>query len=104
MIEKTPRLDRSHNYNLQPIASEWEWQELGACRGLDTETFYLEYKQRGSSKRKKEQAAIAICNTCPVIQKCREHALRVPEMFGVWGGLTEEQRRILVRRNGGTWI
>lgn len=102
--EKIPRLSRSNHINVKPIASDWEWQYEGACRDKDPELFFLEYALRGPAKRKKEIAAIAVCNTCPVLQQCRDHALKVPEMFGVWGGLTEEQRRILVRRNGGTWL
>lgn len=95
---KLPRFDV--NSNLNPTYDQWEWQLNGACRHEDPDSFFLEYLERGPSKRKKEQKAIAICNTCPVIQQCREHALRVPEIYGVWGGLTEEQRRIILRKRG----
>lgn len=99
-MKSEPRLNRSTNINISPIAENWEWQYQGACRNTDPENFFLEYNQRGTSKRKKELAAIAICNTCPVKRECLEHALKVPEMFGVWGGMTEEQRRILLRKRG----
>ena len=36
--------------------------------------------------------AIAICEQCPVIKECAEHALRVREPYGVWGGMTEDDR------------
>ena len=98
-----PRLSRSTTTTISPIASEWEWQYEGACRGTDPESFFLDPNQRGSSKRKKELAAIAICNTCPVIKQCLEHSLKVPEKYGVWGGLTEEQRYTIVKRRGGVW-
>jgi WhiB family redox-sensing transcriptional regulator len=96
--QKSPRIDRSVNKNLDPVYDKWEWQFEGACRNVDPESFFLEYNERGLSKRKKEIAAVAICNTCPVIAQCREHALRVPEMYGVWGGLTEEQRYMILKR------
>lgn len=86
------------NKNLSPTHDKWEWQFDGACRDVDPEIFFLEYNERGTKKRKKEVAAAAICNTCPVIAQCREHALKVPEFYGVWGGLTEEQRWSILRR------
>ena len=85
---------------LKPVADKWEWQYQGACNGADPESFFLEPNQRGSSKRTKEQRAIAICNTCPVKQKCLEHALSVPEVYGVWGGMNEESRSQLASRLG----
>lgn len=93
-----PRFDV--NQNLKPVHDQWDWQDQGACKYEDPESFFLEYNERGSSKRKKEIKAVAICNTCPVIQQCREHALRVPEIYGVWGGLTEDQRRTILRKRG----
>lgn len=83
------------NY-LKPIIDNWEWQFQGACNGVDTNDFYLDEKMRNPSKGRREQAAIAICNTCPVKAKCLEHALSVPEFYGVWGGSTEEQRLAII--------
>lgn len=85
---------------LKPIHSEWEWQEEGSCRNQDPEIFFLDYNLRGKAKRQKEQTAISICNDCPVKQQCLEHALNTPEIYGVWGGMTEEQRHVIMRRNG----
>ena len=51
---------------LKPIADQWEWQFEGACNGVDPESFFLDPGQRGPSKKKKEEQAIALCNTCPV--------------------------------------
>jgi WhiB family redox-sensing transcriptional regulator len=85
---------------LKPIADNWEWQYDGACNGVDPEAFFLEPSTRGKSKREKEQKAIAICKTCPVKQVCLEHALSIPEYFGVWGGMTEDQRQTIIKRSG----
>ena len=84
--------------NLSPIHDKWEWQYQGACKGVDTEIFFLEHGDRAQAKRKKEQKAISICRACPVINECREHALRVPELYGVWGGMTADQRLALLKR------
>jgi WhiB family redox-sensing transcriptional regulator len=85
---------------LKPIADNWEWQHQGACVDKDPESFFLESNMRGKQKRDREQTAIAVCNTCPVKQECLDHALKVPEMYGVWGGMTEEQRHVIARRLG----
>lgn len=86
------------NQNLSPTHDKWEWQYQGACRDADPELFFLDYNERGRKKRIKEIKAVAVCNTCPVIAQCREHALNVPEFYGVWGGLTEEQRWTILKR------
>ena len=39
--------------------------------------------------------AKAICGVCPVRQPCSEHAIQIREPFGIWGGLTEVERRVL---------
>lgn len=85
---------------LKPIADNWDWQFEGACVNADPESFFLEDGMRGSTKRTRENNAIAICNTCPVKQKCLDHALNVPEVYGVWGGMTGEERHTLAKRLG----
>ena len=46
----------------------------------------------GPARRNRDAAAKAMCLRCPVLQQCREHALRVREPYGVWGAMTEEER------------
>lgn len=67
------------------------WRKRAACRGLDPEVFYP------PSDEEAEEAK-AICGECPVRQLCLEHALAHRERDGVWGGLTERERRRLVRQ------
>lgn len=85
---------------LKPVHDKWEWQYDGACRDADPESFFLEPNMRGLNKRNREVDAIKICNTCPVKQECLDHALSVPEYFGVWGGMTEEHRLEILKRRG----
>lgn len=96
-MKHNPQID-----NLRPIYVEWEWQNLGACKDLDPEIFFLDHNVRKTLKRKKEQAAIEICKTCPVIQECLSHSLSVPEYYGVWGGKTADQRIAILRKQGFT--
>ena len=83
--------------SLSPIIEDWEWQYQGECTKVDPSIFFLEHGERSTTKRKKEQKAISICRRCPVVNKCLEHALKVPEIYGVWGATTEDQRRSMLR-------
>ncbi len=75
-----------------PVAHAWTWQALGSCQGLGSEVFFHPEGERGSERRTRATEAKQVCRGCPVVQCCREHALRVREPYGVWGGLTEEER------------
>jgi WhiB family redox-sensing transcriptional regulator len=75
-----------------PNADFWDWQMQAACRGLDSSLFFHPEGERGAAKAARESAAKALCASCPVLSQCREHAMRVREPFGVWGGLTESER------------
>ena len=71
-----------------------EWTSRGACLTAEPEQFF----PVGSTgvSRHEVAAAKAICGRCPVIEPCREYALQTRQAFGVWGGLDEEERRILL--------
>jgi WhiB family redox-sensing transcriptional regulator len=70
----------------------WEWQLEGACRAEDTELFFHPEGERGPSRSGREAAAKAVCAGCPVLAACRTHALSAREPYGVWGGLSEQDR------------
>ena len=75
-----------------PVADVWEWQYQGACRTADPTIFFHPEGERGPRRRARDAAAQAVCATCPVIDACRQHALTVREPYGVWGGMTEDDR------------
>jgi len=79
------------------VHHSWQWQELAACRGLTLNMFFHSYQERGPQRRRREAEAKAVCHRCPVITECRVHALRVHEPYGIWGGLSEEERATLLR-------
>lgn len=81
-----------------PTADHWEWQYLGACRGEDSDLFYHPEGERGRARERRERQAKAICHACPVLEECRRHALSTQEPYGVWGGLGEQERQVLLRR------
>ena len=84
-----------------PNADLWDWQLFAACRGGSPDTFFHPDGERGPSRRNRELAAKAVCARCPVIEACRAHARTVREPYGVWGGLSEDEREsIYLARRG----
>jgi WhiB family transcriptional regulator, redox-sensing transcriptional regulator len=67
------------------------WQERALCAQTDPEAFFPE---KGGSTREAKR----ICTTCEVRSECLEYALEHDERFGIWGGLSERERRRLKRR------
>jgi WhiB family redox-sensing transcriptional regulator len=76
----------------EPLVDHWEWQLAAACRGMDSGTFFHPPDERNSAREQRIAQAKAVCRACPAIQECREHALRVREPYGIWGGLSEDER------------
>lgn len=76
-----------------PIIEKWDWQYDGNCRELDTELFFHPEGERGATRRRRATNAKSVCSTCPVVEQCRTHALSSKEPYGIWGGMTEEERR-----------
>jgi WhiB family redox-sensing transcriptional regulator len=75
-----------------PNADFWDWQLRGSCRGTDSDLFFHPEGERGQARAAREESAKEVCLHCPVCKPCREHALKVHEPYGVWGGMTEEER------------
>lgn len=80
-----------------PVTDIWDWQMHGACRGMDSGFFFHPEGERGPARANREARAKQICGTCPVLEQCRRHALAVHEPYGVWGGLSEAERDVIVR-------
>jgi WhiB family redox-sensing transcriptional regulator len=72
-----------------PLAEEKPWATFAACAEAEGMTFFPQTKAEA-------RAALAICNVCPVREDCLEHALETNERFGVWGGMTEKERRLML--------
>lgn len=73
------------------VSEEWNWQSRGRCLGYPSEAFFPEEEQR-QYRRQREEAAKRICRDCPVIANCRDHALKTPELYGIWGAMTARER------------
>ena len=67
------------------------WQEEAACKKLPLEMFFPPAEQEAD-------AAKAICSGCTVKEPCLEAALTAGERFGIWGGLTSDERQSIAAR------
>ena len=76
--------------------ASWEdvgWQDRALCAQTDPEAFFPE---KGGSTREAKK----VCRGCEVRAECLEYALEHDERFGIWGGLSERERRRLKREAG----
>ncbi len=75
------------------LTDSWDWQLRGACRGLDSSVFFSPEGERGRSRAARVRGAKSICRDCPVRAVCRDFALSAREPYGIWGGMSEDERR-----------
>jgi WhiB family redox-sensing transcriptional regulator len=72
-------------------AEDFGWQERALCAQTDPEAFFPE---KGGSTREAKK----VCRACEVRAECLEYALGHDERFGIWGGMSERERRRLKRQ------
>jgi WhiB family redox-sensing transcriptional regulator len=76
-----------HSKLIEALAvDQLSWQDYANCRGADADLFFPE---RGASTRR----AKSICGACEVRGECLEYAIVNGEKFGIWGGMSERERR-----------
>ncbi|MDX2681214.1 MULTISPECIES: WhiB family transcriptional regulator [unclassified Streptomyces] len=73
-----------------------DWRQHAACRREDPDLFFP-IGTSGPALLQTEQAK-AVCRRCPVRESCLEWAMETDQTLGVWGGLSETERRALKRR------
>ena len=78
-----------------PDAPADDWQARALCAQTDPDQFFPE---KGGSNR----SAKRVCQSCDVRAECLEYALAHDERFGIWGGLSERERRRLKRASHGS--
>lgn len=72
------------------MIAETDWAVDAACRTADPDDLFVEGAAQNRAK--------AVCAGCPVVTECLAHALDGRIEHGVWGGMTERERRALLRR------
>lgn len=80
------------------------WQQFAACREPGLAELFFGPSDDGdesihtAAETQRIREALRICRACPVQSACLEHALRYPEPWGVWGGMTRHARSQLRTR------
>jgi WhiB family redox-sensing transcriptional regulator len=72
------------------METRWNWRSASRCRTTNAEDLFVTGRKQREARR--------FCRTCPVRTECLAHALDHRIEFGVWGGMTERERRALLRR------
>ena len=82
----------SHREAVRTSGSTWveDWARHGVCSKTEPDALFV----RGGA----QQAAKQVCTSCTVIAECLADSLDSRTEFGVWGGMTERQRRALLKR------
>ena len=76
--------------------SQAEWKPKAACRGPQAAVFFPPTTpERRDEKRFRETIAKRICEECCVRDECLDYAMKIREPHGIWGGLSETERRHL---------
>ena len=71
-----------------------DWQLRAACRGPQSAVFFPPGTfERKEDKLNRELQAKEICRTCPVKRPCLDYAIEIREPHGIWGGLSENERK-----------
>ena len=83
-------LELEHDVECSDDAEEIGWQDRALCAQTDPEAFFPE---KGGSTREAKK----VCRSCEVQAECLEFALENDERFGIWGGMSERERRRLKR-------
>jgi WhiB family transcriptional regulator, redox-sensing transcriptional regulator len=91
----TVRIDRLPTLDIDVLPEDPSppdvWQERSACYGIDPDVFFPISEEEAGP-------ALAFCSACTIREECLSWALKNGERYGVWGGLTEQQRRRLARQ------
>ena len=90
MTARPPR----HHTPATPTPAPAGWRDRAACRGTDLEVFF-------PGRGEPTEPARRICASCPVRQPCLDYAIGHGIVHGIWGGLTERDRRALRSRHAG---
>ena len=82
----------AHCEGVTAARSSWveEWAQYGTCSGADPDALFVQ----GAAQQQAKQ----VCMGCPVIAECLADSLDNHTEFGVWGGMTERERRALLKR------
>jgi WhiB family transcriptional regulator, redox-sensing transcriptional regulator len=80
-------------YGCRVVSENLHWQRSARCRVDAGRDFYPPFAgERKHDRKARELRAKAVCESCPVRVECLDHAVTSGERYGVWGGLTSDER------------
>jgi len=97
-IVKVPAQEylRLRGQDVTALHAPEDWETRAACRGQSAAIFFAPtHFERKEARAARERQAKAVCAACPVRKECLNYALRIREPHGIWGGLSEVERRSL---------
>ena len=78
----------------EALAPEAEWRDSAACLAYPAILFFgMDENEAAAERHAREEEAKVICTHCLVRTECLEYALTTRESYGIWGGLTELERK-----------
>ena len=81
------------------MALDRSWQPIASCSGSHSHLFFPpSVTERNEERARRELRAKSICRICPVGEECLDYAMTIREPYGIWGGLTEAERRQQLHR------
>lgn len=80
------------------LPTQVEWQEKAACLAYPSVLFFgMDDTETSIERRSREQKAKLVCSGCCVRNECLAYAISTREQYGIWGGLTELERKAKAR-------
>ena len=95
-----PRADRGTTRSVSagrpavPDRADQSWPPV-ACQGMGEWPFFGADAEGACARARRVGLAKAICASCPAVLQCRSFAVRTGQVFGIWGGLSEQELRFL---------
>lgn len=95
VVYQTDRIEKGRR---PTVVLHPSWRLFALCGVGDLEDFYApDEETSAAAEHEREQRAKQICLRCPVLMSCRAEALLTREPYGIWGGLSEVDRRRVKR-------
>ena len=87
------------NERERAMSPDRTWQPIALCSGNHSHLFFPPSTQeRKDERERRETRAKAVCQVCPVVRECHDYSMSIREPYGIWGGLTEVERRLAMSK------
>lgn len=96
-VDKTEDMTRSVSAAARDrLRAPSTWRESADCSGMGDYYFFAPEQETAAARLEREAAARSICARCVVLEPCRRYGLDTAQPHGIWGGLTEWERTVIL--------